>query len=70
MTKMDSNSRKTDDKRLSDEEYDDRNHAWVYSFGAAMIPFTAFCYGHSRGVTGRVVERVVRSPVGVYGLLA
>lgn len=44
--------------------------AWIYSFAAAMVPFTAFCYGHSRGVTGRVVERVVRSPVGVYGLLA
>ncbi len=35
-----------------------------------MVPFTAFCYGHARGMTGRVVERVVRSPVGVYGLLA
>ena len=33
-------------------------------------PFCAFCYGHSRGVTTRVVERVVKSPVGVYGLLA
>ena len=46
------------------------NYAWVYSFSAAMVPFCAFCYGHSRGVTGRVVERVVKSPVGVYGLLA
>ena len=46
------------------------NVAWLYSFTAAMVPFTAFCYGHSRGMTGRVVERVVRSPVGVYGLLA
>ena len=35
-----------------------------------MVPFTAFCYGHARGMTGRVVERVVKSPVGVYGLLA
>jgi hypothetical protein len=35
-----------------------------------MIPFSAFCYGHSRGMTSRVVEHVVRSPVGVYGLLA
>lgn len=24
--------------------------------------------GHARGMTGRVVEGVVRSPVGVYGL--
>ena len=31
---------------------------------------SAFCYGHQRGVTTRVVERVVRSPVGVYGLFA
>jgi hypothetical protein len=46
------------------------NYAWLYSFSAAMVPFCAFCYGHSRGVTGRVVERVVKSPVGVYGLLA
>ena len=46
------------------------NTAWMYSFGAAMVPFTAFCYGHARGMTGRVVERVVKSPVGVYGLLA
>ena len=52
-------------------DYDHRNDkAWLYSFGAAMVPFTAFCYGHSRGATGRVVEAVVRSPVGVYGLLA
>ena len=40
----------------------------MYSFGAAMIPFSAFCFGHQRGVTGRVVERMVKSPVGVYGL--
>ena len=52
-------------------DYDGRsNTAWMYSFGAAMVPFTAFCYGHSRGATVRVVEAVVRSPVGVYGLLA
>jgi hypothetical protein len=52
-------------------EYDDRTSgAWAYSFAAAMVPFCAFCYGHHRGATGRVVEAVVRSPVGVYGLLA
>uniref|UniRef100_A0A7S4A904 Uncharacterized protein n=1 Tax=Pseudo-nitzschia australis TaxID=44445 RepID=A0A7S4A904_9STRA len=52
-------------------EMDNRdNYAWVYSAAAAMVPFTAFCYGHSRGVTSRIVERVVRSPVGVYGLFA
>ena len=44
--------------------------AWFLSFSAAMVPFCAFCYGHSKGVTTRVVERVVKSPVGVYGLLA
>lgn len=44
--------------------------AWVYSFGATMVPFTAFCVGHAKGMTGRVVEAVVRSPVGVYGLFA
>lgn len=52
-------------------DYDHRsNTAWVYSFGAAMVPFCAFCYSHQRGGTVRVVDAVVRSPVGVYGLLA
>ena len=52
-------------------EYDDRNSkAWMLSFAAAMVPFTAFCYGHQRGMTARAVEAVARSPVGVYGLLA
>ena len=52
-------------------EYDDReNSAWVVSFGAAMVPFCGFLYGHSRGMTARTVEAVVRSPLGVYGLLA
>jgi hypothetical protein len=52
-------------------EMDDRsNSEWAVSFAAAMVPFTAFCYGHSRGMTGKVVEAVVKSPVGVYGLLA
>lgn len=46
------------------------NVAWMYSAAAAMIPFTAFCFGHSRGMTVRVVEYIARSPVGVYGLLA
>ena len=44
--------------------------AWFLSFSAVMVPFCAFCYGHSRGVTTRVVERMVKSPAGVYGLLA
>jgi hypothetical protein len=44
--------------------------SWLVSFTAAMVPFVGFCYGHSRGATTRVVEAVVRSPVGVYGLLA
>lgn len=44
--------------------------SWFLSFSAAMVPFCAFCYGHSRGVTTRVVDRVVKSPVGVYGLFA
>uniref|UniRef100_A0A7R9WL75 Uncharacterized protein n=1 Tax=Pseudictyota dubia TaxID=2749911 RepID=A0A7R9WL75_9STRA len=35
-----------------------------------MVPFCAFCYGHQRGVTTRVVERMVKSRVGVYGLFA
>ena len=60
-----------EDRPDSIRDYDTRdNTAWMYSFGAAMVPFTAFCYGHSRGATSKVVEAVVRSPVGVYGLLA
>jgi hypothetical protein len=58
-------------KPASIRDYDDRdNVAWMYSFAAVMVPFTAFCYGHQRGWTGRAVLRVVNSPVGVYGLLA
>lgn len=53
------------------QDIDSRNNgAWFYSFMAAMVPFAGFCYGHQRGYTARVVERVARSPVGVYGLLA
>ena len=53
------------------QEMDDRdNVAWMYSAAAAMVPFSAFCFGHSKGMTARVVESVARSPVGVYGLLA
>uniref|UniRef100_A0A6S9FX46 Uncharacterized protein n=1 Tax=Ditylum brightwellii TaxID=49249 RepID=A0A6S9FX46_9STRA len=52
-------------------DYDKRSDlAWMYSFAAAMVPFCAFCYGHQRGATVRVVERIVKSPVGVYGLFA
>ena len=52
-------------------EMDHRDsYAWMYSAAAAMVPFSAFCYGHKIGVTAKVVERVVRSPVGVYGLFA
>ncbi|MGK3747849.1 MAG: hypothetical protein ACI8RD_000139 [Bacillariaceae sp.] len=56
-------------KTMSEMDHRD-NYAWAYSAAAAMVPFTAFCYFHARGGTARVVERVVRSPVGVYGLFA
>jgi hypothetical protein len=42
---------------------------WLISFGAAMVPFTAFCYGHQKGMTVRVVNAVVKSPIGPVGLL-
>ena len=42
---------------------------WLVSFGAAMVPFTAFLMGHQRGWTVRVVNAVVKSPVGPAGLL-
>ena len=52
-------------------EMDQRdNFAWMYSAAAAMVPFSAVCYGHKKGATAKVVERIVRSPVGVYGLFA
>eukprot|EP00559_Dactyliosolen_fragilissimus_P004228 CAMPEP_0184867574 /NCGR_PEP_ID=MMETSP0580-20130426/27076_1 /TAXON_ID=1118495 /ORGANISM="Dactyliosolen fragilissimus" /LENGTH=116 /DNA_ID=CAMNT_0027367937 /DNA_START=139 /DNA_END=489 /DNA_ORIENTATION=- len=44
------------------------NQAWFYSFAAAMVPFTAFCYGHQRGVTVRVIEKLAKTPGGIYGL--
>ena len=52
---------------MADMDHRD-NYAWMYSFGAAMVPFTAFVYGHGQGMTARVVDRVVKSPLGVYGL--
>jgi hypothetical protein len=51
-------------------EYDNRsNSAWIFSFGAAMIPLVGFMYGHNRGFTKWAVERIVRSPLGPGGLL-
>ena len=44
------------------------NH-FLLTSSAAMVPFCAFVYSHSRGMTGRVVHRIVQSPLGVYGLL-
>jgi hypothetical protein len=54
----------------SNSNNDDSASTWVLSFAAAMVPFTAFVYGHSKGMTARVVHAVVRSPVGAPGLLA
>lgn len=52
-------------------DYDKRSdNAWMFSFTAAMIPFTAFCYGHSKGVTGRVIESLVKRPGGFYAIFA
>mmetsp|Transcript_23978 Transcript_23978/g.37043 ORF Transcript_23978/g.37043 Transcript_23978/m.37043 type:complete len:151 (-) Transcript_23978:151-603(-) len=71
MTNSSSSEQQQQKRPLTMADIDDRsNTAWMYSFGAAMVPFTAFVYGHSRGMTGRIVERVVKSPVGVYGLFA
>lgn len=42
----------------------------MYSFGATMVPFVAFCYGHKRGLTVKVVDAILRSRVGGAGLLA
>lgn len=52
--------------------YEDRrsDKEWIFSFCAAMVPFSAFCYGHSKGVTGRVLERLVKMPGGFYAIFA
>jgi len=64
-------NKKEQERPESVSDYDHRsNEAWMYSFAAAMVPFTAFCYGHQRGATVKVIQAVVKSPVGVYGLFA
>ena len=45
-----------------------KNYAWFVSFSAAMVPFLGFCYSHQRGVTVRVLERLAKTPGGVYGI--
>lgn len=54
------------------EEFEDRrtDTEWIFSFCAAMVPFTTFCYGHSRGVTTTCLERLIKLPGGFYGILA
>ena len=34
-----------------------------------MVPFLAFLYGHQRGTTVKVINAVVKSPIGPAGLL-
>ena len=52
-------------------EYDNRsNYSWLVSFTATMFPFLAFCYGHQRGVTVRVLERLAKTNAGMYGIIA
>mmetsp|Transcript_2430 Transcript_2430/g.3634 ORF Transcript_2430/g.3634 Transcript_2430/m.3634 type:complete len:125 (-) Transcript_2430:402-776(-) len=59
----------SDNKPSTIADYDTRdNDAWMFSFAAAMIPFTGFCYGHSRGATGRVLEKLVKLPGGFHAI--
>lgn len=52
-------------------DYDKRDsNAWFISFSATMIPFLGFCYGHHRGVTVKVLERMAKMRGGVYGFFA
>jgi hypothetical protein len=53
----------------ADLDYGNNNSAWLLSFSATMVPFVAFLYAHSRGLTVSAVNAMVRSPLGVYGLL-
>eukprot|EP00523_Entomoneis_sp_CCMP467_P012515 CAMPEP_0168799818 /NCGR_PEP_ID=MMETSP0725-20121227/18657_1 /TAXON_ID=265536 /ORGANISM="Amphiprora sp., Strain CCMP467" /LENGTH=136 /DNA_ID=CAMNT_0008851357 /DNA_START=110 /DNA_END=520 /DNA_ORIENTATION=- len=54
----------------STTDEDQNGMEWLVSFTAAMIPISSFGYAHSRGLTGYMVNAVVKSPLGVYGLLA
>lgn len=52
-------------------EFDNRSDsAWMVSFAATMAPFCGLLYINKRGLTGQVVNAVVKSPLGVYGLFA
>ena len=51
-------------------DYDNRDdNAWFVSFAATMIPFVGFCYGHQRGVTVKVLEKMAKMRGGIYGIL-
>uniref|UniRef100_A0A7S1BXV3 Uncharacterized protein n=1 Tax=Corethron hystrix TaxID=216773 RepID=A0A7S1BXV3_9STRA len=43
---------------------------WLISFLATLSPFALFCVSHQRGYTVKVLNRVAKSPMGVYGFLA
>ena len=58
-----------DDQSTPPLAQSDDPYAWMISFGAAMVPFCAFLYGHQRGATVKVINAVVRSPMGPAGLL-
>eukprot|EP00588_Corethron_pennatum_P022428 CAMPEP_0194324096 /NCGR_PEP_ID=MMETSP0171-20130528/26497_1 /TAXON_ID=218684 /ORGANISM="Corethron pennatum, Strain L29A3" /LENGTH=140 /DNA_ID=CAMNT_0039082907 /DNA_START=61 /DNA_END=483 /DNA_ORIENTATION=+ len=47
-----------------------RGNEWAISFLATLSPFALFCYSHHLGITSNVLNRVARSPMGVYGFLA
>jgi hypothetical protein len=69
ITEIMSSTTREQPKHIS--EYDHRqSSAWMYSFAATMVPFTALCYGHTRGMTVKVVDGILKSRVGGYGLLA
>ena len=46
------------------------NYTWFVSFLAAMVPFSAFCYGHQKGMTVKVLENLAKTKYGVYGIFA
>lgn len=55
---------------INDDAFETANDAsWFLSFSAAMLPLAAFYYGHNKGLTVRVVNAVVKSPLGASGLL-
>ncbi len=71
MSNQSSNQSATPPQPKTIADMDNRsNYTWLVSFSATMFPFVAFLYGHQRGVTVRLLERLARTNAGMYGIIA